>query len=270
MSNPIDPPGLDLNRLRAHLEQAAPGLLAPNGELAAEVIPGGKSNLTYLVRDGAHRWVLRRPPLGHVLASAHDMAREFRVLTALAGTDVPVPKAMIACADPEVIGAPFYLMEFVDGTVLSPGELDPGRASAIACALVDVLARLHAVEPAAIGLADFGRPTGYLERQLQRWSRQLEASYSRPLPAAASLRAALGTDIPRTSKTCLLHGDYRLENVLIGQHDQVAAVLDWEMSALGDPLADLALFLVYCAAPEVITSAPSVGVPRRSWTLVLR
>src|SRR5947209_895194 len=184
-----NPPGVDLAILTGYLAKTLPGLVT--GPLSAELIPGGRSNLTYRLTDGEHRWVLRRPPLGHVLATAHDMSREFQVLSALAGTDVPVPEIVHLCADPEVLGAPFYLMQEVEGAVLR--ELDQvtalGRATcaAIGTELVDVLARLHTIDPAAIGLGGFGRPEGYLHRQVSRWQNQLVASRSREVPGIDEL-----------------------------------------------------------------------------------
>ncbi|HEV2635977.1 MAG TPA: phosphotransferase family protein [Actinocrinis sp.] len=263
-------PGLDLSRLRAHLDVVAPGLVA--GPLSGAVIAGGRSNLTYAVTDGAQRWAVRRPPLGHVLATAHDMGREYRVMSALAPTAVPVPETVAYCADPDVIGAPFYVMQYVDGAVYRLAEdtadLAPDRRAAMTDALVDVLAALHEVDPAAVGLADFGRPDGFLERQVRRWKTQLDASRSRPLAGADALHAGLAASIPASARACLLHGDYRLDNVLVGADDQVAAVLDWEMSTLGDPLTDLALFLVYYAglgaargSAVTVTGSPAPGFP---------
>jgi aminoglycoside phosphotransferase (APT) family kinase protein len=227
------PPGLDLARLEAHL--AGHGLA--RGPLTAEVIEGGMSNLTYLVRDGDHPFVVRRPPLGHVLATAHDMGREYRVMTALHGTGVPVPRTHLLCEDAGVIGAPFYVMEYVQG-----GQPEP--TPEIDAKLTDVLARLHAVDPAAIGLAGFGRPEGFLERQVRRWKRQLDASRSRDVPGIDRLHDRLTEAVPRTQRDTIVHGDFKLGNTLIAG-GEVRAVLDWEMSTLGDPLTDLALFLLY-------------------------
>jgi aminoglycoside phosphotransferase (APT) family kinase protein len=247
------PPGLDLQRLRVHLERERPGLVS--GRLTAEIIAGGRSNLTYVIRDSPadhdrrQEWVLRRPPLGHVLATAHDMAREYRVMTALGPTAVPVPRTVLLCEDPEVLGAPFYLMERVAGTVVRHrGQLEafgPERAGAIGDRLVDTLVDLHAVEITSAGLGDFGRPEGYLERQLRRWSRQLESSRNRDLPGVEELHSRLVAGMPAGAEGVVLHGDYRLDNVILGAHDEVAAVLDWEMSTLGDPLADVALLVAY-------------------------
>ncbi|GAA4723007.1 phosphotransferase family protein [Phytohabitans rumicis] len=237
----MSPPGLDLARLRDYLGSAH--------ELSAEVIAGGKSNLTYVLRDGTHTWVLRRPPLGHVLRTAHDMAREHRVISALAPTAVPVPRTVLLCADAEVIGVPFYLMEYVDGTVYRTAEqtagLGPERARTLAYTLVDVLADLHEVDPESVGLGDFGHPAGFLERQLRRWKAQLDASRSRDLAGIDELHARLTASTPASMKSGIVHGDYRLDNVIVGADGRVAAVLDWEMATLGDPLADVGLLLVY-------------------------
>ncbi|MFJ6216058.1 phosphotransferase family protein [Streptomyces sp. NPDC092296] len=241
------PPGLDLDRLRAHLERARPGLAT--GPLSARLITGGKSNLTYALTDGHSRWVLRRPPLGHVLATAHDMAREHRVISALADTAVPVPATHLLCEDPAVLGAPFYLMAEVPGTVYRTGEdtaaLGADRARALATRLTDVLAALHAVDPAEVGLADFGRPAGFMARQVERWRRQFEASRSREIPGMDELYQRLRGSVPPAQRVAVVHGDYRLDNVIFGPDDTVAAVLDWEMATLGDPLADLGLMRVY-------------------------
>lgn len=256
-----DPPGLDLARLREYLDAARPGLV--HADLSAELIAGGRSNLTYRVTDGHHRWVVRRPPLGHVLPTAHNMAREYRVIAALDPTPVPVPRAVVLCEDTAVLGVPFYVMDEVRGTVYrsaaQTAALGAGRASTIAYALVDVLADLHDLEPASVGLGDFGRPDGYLERQLRRWQAQLEASRSRPLPGMDELLERLRAQMPRgTGRGVIVHGDYRLDNALIDSSDQVAAVLDWEMATLGDPLADVGVMLVYW---DWQATMPASGVP---------
>ena len=242
-----DLPGLDLERVRTWLDETCPGLRS--GPLSAEIIAGGRSNLTYRVGDGDHVWVLRRPPLGHVLATAHDMSREHRVISALADTAVPVPGVIGLCPDPEVIGAPFYVMEHVEGTAYRHArELEPlgeERTRAIAERMIDVLATLHAVDPESVGLGDFGRPDGYLARQVSRWKKQLDASRSRDVPGVDELHSLLAADAPETSEPTIVHGDYRLDNVLVDEHDEIAAVLDWEMATLGDPLADVALLAVY-------------------------
>ncbi|MEZ0093225.1 phosphotransferase family protein [Streptacidiphilus sp. EB129] len=241
------PPGLDLDRLRDHLDRVRPGLA--EGTLTAALISGGKSNLTYTLRDDRRRWVLRRPPLGHVLATAHDMAREYRVIEALSGTAVPVPGVHLLCTDPEVLGAPFYLMDEVAGTVYRTAEdsagLGPERATALSLRLIDVLADLHAIDPEAVGLGDFGRADGYLQRQVSRWFRQFEASRSRDIPGMDELQRRLGAHVPASQRATVVHGDYRLDNTVVAADDTIAAVLDWEMATLGDPLADVGLMKVY-------------------------
>ncbi|GLY43048.1 acyl-CoA dehydrogenase [Amycolatopsis sp. NBRC 101858] len=249
----MNPPGLDLGRLRAHLDAHRPGLVA--GELTADVVEGGRSNLTYVVGDGRSRWVVRRPPLGHVLPTAHDMTREFRVISGLRDTAVPVPEALLLCEDADVIGAQFYVMSFVEGTPYRTAdelaELGEARTRAIADALVDTLVDLHAVDPATVGLGDFGRPEGFLERQLRRWKKQLDASRSRDLDGIEELHDRLAAAVPVSGKPSIIHGDYRLDNVLVDADDRISAVLDWEMSTLGDPLTDLALLVAYAERDKV-------------------
>jgi aminoglycoside phosphotransferase (APT) family kinase protein len=266
-----DPPGLNLGALRRWLEESAPGLLG--GPLSADLVAGGKSNLTYRVTDGTRSVVVRRPPLGHVLATAHDMSREYRVISALQATPVPVPEAYASCLDESVIGAPFYVMAFVDGIPYrSAGELEAlgeNRTRAIGERLVDTLADLHRVDVAAVGLDDFGRPEGFLGRQVRRWGQQLDASRSRKLAGIDELRARLGEHIPPDSPGTVVHGDYRLDNVLVTASDEIGAVVDWEMATLGDPLTDVALLLTYqrIAALGVgagVSTAPqAAGFPDR-------
>ncbi|MFJ8546766.1 phosphotransferase family protein [Streptomyces sp. NPDC093586] len=256
--SPDHPPGLDLNRLRVLLDRERPGLVS--GPLSGRLIEGGRSNLTYAVSDGASKWVVRRPPLGHVLATAHDMRREHRVISALHPTDVPVPRPVLLCEDEEVLGAPFYVMEFVEGTPYRTSEqlapLGPGRTRAAVLNLVDTLVGLHAVDPAEAGLADFGRPEGFLDRQLRRWAKQLDASRNRDLAGIDELHATLGRELPRSPAPTVVHGDYRLDNVLIGgEDDEIRAILDWEMSTLGDPLTDLGLLVMY-SSPLDIPDSP--------------
>jgi len=208
-------------------------VLAPHvadlGPLTATLLAGGRSNLTYALSDGGRRWVLRRPPLGHVLATAHDMGREYRVMRALAPTAVPVPRMVVHHAEPDVLGAPFYVMELVEGTVYRTVEdlqrLGAEDARRLAYAFVDALAQLHLVDAAAVGLGDFGRPDGYMARQIRRWEKQLAA------PQRASV----------------VHGDFRLDNAIVAADDpgSVRAILDWEMATVGDPLSDLGLFALY-------------------------
>lgn len=264
------PPGLDLDQLRGHLDRERPGLVG--GPLTARLIEGGRSNLTYAVTDGRARWVVRRPPLGHVLATAHDMKREHRVISALHhGTDVPVPTPVLLCEDDAVIGAPFYVMDFVDGTPYRTAEelapLGAERTRAAVIGLVDTLVGLHSVDPELVGLGDFGRPDGFLDRQLRRWGKQLDASRNRDLAGIDELHAALGRQLPASPAATVVHGDYRLDNVLIGEDDRIKAILDWEMSTLGDPLTDLGLLVMYSTRLElpdspISTTAGAPGHPQ--------
>ncbi|WP_460063889.1 phosphotransferase family protein [Streptomyces sp. YKOK-I1] len=269
--SPDHPPGLDLDRLRALLERERPGLVA--GPLTGRLIEGGRSNLTYEIGDGTDKWVVRRPPLGHVLATAHDMKREHRVISALHPTNVPVPRPVLLCENPEneaALGSPFYVMEFVDGTPYrTAAELAPigaERTRGAVLSLVDTLVELHAVDPAEVGLADFGRPEGFLDRQLRRWGKQLDASRSRDLAGIDELHAALGRALPSSPAPAVVHGDYRLDNVLIDDEDRIRAILDWEMSTLGDPLTDLGLLVMYSVPLQlpdspISTTASAAGHP---------
>ena len=241
-------PGVDLAALTSWLDAQHPGLRS--GELSGEVIAGGKSNLTYRITDGTTTWALRRPPLAHVLPTAHDMVREFRVISALAGTTVPVARAVALCEDVDVLGAPFYLMGFVDGVVLDKPallrDLDPSTATRCCELVLDTLADLHDVDPASVGLADFGRPEGFLARQVSRWHRQWQASETRPLEELGATVERLTATLPEQSAPAIVHGDYRLTNVMFDPGLQrIAAVVDWEMATLGDPLTDLGLLVVY-------------------------
>jgi aminoglycoside phosphotransferase (APT) family kinase protein len=244
-------PGLDLGAFGRWYDDRRPGEI--DGPLSGQLIAGGKSNLTYEVTDGTSWWIVRRPPLGHVQATAHDMGREYTAMSALAGTDVPVPRTYAHCDDPDVIGAPFYVMEKVDGRAYRRAteldELGADRTGAIAGRLVDVLAKLHAVDPDAVGLGGFGRPDGFLERQVRRWGKQLEGSRTREHPDADELHRLLTEQVAQVSAdpsvVGVVHGDYRLDNCLVGADDEIHAVVDWEMATLGDTRTDLALMLVY-------------------------
>lgn len=243
------PPGLELGALGGFLAPQVGGL---DGELTATVIAGGRSNLTYAVSDGARSWVVRRPPLAHVLPTAHDMAREWRVMSALQGTGIPVPTTVALCEDSAVIGAPFYVMDFVQGEVVRdrlPSQWPATRETrqTMSTALIDVLLALHAIEPDSVGLGDFGRPVGFLERQVRRWWQQWEASATRELPAIDELHRRLLAGLPTPSASGIVHGDYRFDNVIFAGDtpSRIAAVVDWEMSTIGDPLCDLGLLIVY-------------------------
>ena len=272
-----DVPGICADRVTAFFRTHVPG--AGHGPLAFELIAGGRSNLTYLVRGQAGAtWVLRRPPLGHVLPTAHDMAREHRVLAGLARTSVPAPRPIALCEDPAVSGAPFYVMTWCPGVVLHdtlpPGFAErPDERRRIGEALVDVLVELHAVDPAAVGLADLGRPDGYLARQVRRWATQWEGNKTAEVPEIDVLLGRLAAALPASPAPTVVHGDYRLGNVALDRADpgRIVAVFDWEMATLGDPLADLGYTLIYWAEPgdppseglmPAVTAA--AGFPRRA------
>lgn len=252
-------PGLDVAGLEAWLAEARPELVS--GPLSAQLITGGKSNLTYRIDGARVPLVVRRPPLGHVLASAHDMAREHRVISALNGSAVPVPSAVAIVddtANARVTGTPFFVMKLVDGAVLAhPAQnavFTAGGLRQIGVSLAEILADLHGIDPGSIGLEDFGRGTGYLERQLRTWRRQLDASRSRETPALDGLQDALGERMPDDSRSGLVHGDYRLDNAIVageGDEPRIAAILDWEMSTIGDPLVDLGVFGMYWNIDEL-------------------
>ena len=225
--------------------------------LEFELIGDGRSNITYRVSAGERSWVLRRPPLGHVLPTAHDMAREFRVIAALADTPVPVPRAFALCEDTKVNDAPFYVMEYTPGVIVGGTKLPDGFAEkpaerrAMSLALVDTLIALHAIDPDSVGLGTFGRPQGYVERQVRRWSQQWERSSTGPLPEIDELIRRLRAALPESPAPAIVHGDYRLGNMALDPTDpsRVIAVFDWEMATLGDPLADLGYTLIYWPDP---------------------
>jgi aminoglycoside phosphotransferase (APT) family kinase protein len=244
--------GLDLVALDRHLRSTG---IARAGELRAEAITGGRSNLTFQVSDDASKWVLRRPPLHGLTPSAHDMGREYRVVAALQGTVVPVAPAVTASDDASILGAPFQMVEFVAGRVVRRrAELDalggPEVIESCVDGLIRVLVDLHAIEPDAVGLGDFGRPAGYLDRQVRRWGSQWER-FRLPDDArdgdVARLYQALAEAIPAQGRATIVHGDYRIDNTVLDQDDPttVRAVLDWELSTLGDPLSDAAMMCVY-------------------------
>lgn len=246
-------PGIDAARLEEWFGSHVLGRTAP---LEVELIAGGHSNLTFSVRDAAGRtWVMRRPPLGHLLPTAHDMAREHRILSALRPTAVPVPEPVAFCADLDVIGAPFYVMAKVEGEVLrncasASALLDEDGRRELGLRLVDTLVEIHKVEPAAVGLGDLGRPDGYISRQLRRWKCQLDGSRTRPLEQLYAVHDRLAARIPDQTHPGLVHGDYHLDNCIVGPQGDVRAVLDWELCTQGDTLADVGLLMVYWSAPD--------------------
>lgn len=249
-----NPKGLDLARLEPWLSAHVPGARAP---FEFELIAAGGSNLTYRFTDavGAVR-VLRRPPVRGQIATAHDMLREYRIMHALGehSAGVPVPQCFAACEDPEVIGAPFYIMDFVDGLILrdraDAATLDAQQALAATRSLVTVQVAMHRLDLEAVGLADLARHDAYVARQLSRWRRQAEASKTRELPLLERVHQRLEKHIPREQgKPGLAHGDYRFDNTVLGADGRVAAVLDWELCTIGEPVADFCWSLMYWADP---------------------
>jgi aminoglycoside phosphotransferase (APT) family kinase protein len=267
------PPGIPSPaRLASWLDVHARGeATGPVDLTGIELITGGRSNLTYRLTvsgpSGSRLLVLRRPPLGHVLPTAHDMSREYRVLSALAGTKVPVAPLVASCTDDDVIGAPFYVMEHVPGVVLraraDTAALTGTQAAELSGCLADMLAAIHGVDVAAAGLAGLGRGAGYLRRQLDRWQRQWELSATREVPGYDQLVHRLAAALPADGETTLVHGDFRLDNVLVTltPRPRITAVVDWEMATLGDPLADLGLTLVYWTDPGEEGWLAQAGVP---------
>ncbi len=218
--------------------------------LKFELITGGHSNLTYRVTDNNDRkWVLRRPPLGHVLEGAHDMVREHRLLSSLDDSDVPVPPVVGLCTDSTINGADFYVTEFVEGYVLrdqdSASDVATDKRPVVGPKLIEALAAIHSVDLEATSLADLGKREDYVARQLRTWLRQFNAMTSRKLPVIEEVHDVLTTNIPEQREATLIHGDFRLDNCLVSPQGEVAAVLDWEISTLGDPLADLGILLAY-------------------------
>jgi aminoglycoside phosphotransferase (APT) family kinase protein len=214
-----------------------------------ELIQGGKSNLAYRLSGGSHTWILRRPPLGHVLATAHDMTRGYQVMSALAPTPALVPAMVTLCEDATVIGAPFYVAESVDGSILGrtrdahrPGET---QRTALAHQLIeDTLADLHGVDPAEVGLGDFARPYGFLHRQVPHWSQQLEGSHSREIAGFDNLARSWPHGFRPAQRASVVHRDYRLDNVVVGPHQQILAILAWGMATFSDPRRDLGCYLL--------------------------
>ena len=251
--------GLELPALQKYFDA---NVAETAGKFEATQLTGGKSNLTYRLDDGTNRWVLRRPPLGVLTPTAHDVAREYRVIRALAGSAVPVAEPVICCEDASVIGVPFAVVCFVDGTTLQDGDqasqLSSEEARLRSTALVDSLAALHSVDYAAVGLENFGRPAGYLGRQVVTWRRQWDRVTTRHFTDLDRLYNRLEQAVPVESAHAIVHGDYRLDNVIFDADSpgRIAAIIDWEMATLGDPLADLALLQVYWDP----ATAPVLGV----------
>ena len=250
--------GIDHDNLVRWFDERVGGL--KGGSLTFELITGGRSNLTFRVSDGvepnganlddeAHHWVLRRPPMGHVLATAHDMAREHRIISALADSGVPVPGIVGLCTDDEVNGAPFYVMDFVPGLIVrnvdEAQKVPVDVRTRMGDSLVEVLARLHDVDLDAVGLSDLGRHEGYIDRQLNRWRTQFEKATTREVPGVLEAHEILASRVPVQQGAGIVHGDYRLDNCMMSPDGEVAAVLDWELCTLGDVLADVAGMVAY-------------------------
>jgi aminoglycoside phosphotransferase (APT) family kinase protein len=259
------PAGIDPNRVGTWLAEHVPGLAPP---FRYELITGGRSNLTFCVTDAnGRRCVVRRPPLGHLLATAHDVAREYRIVAALAPTPVPVPRALAVCEDAEVNGAPFAVTEFVDGVVLDIPEkaaLIPLESlREISFHLIDALADLHAVDLDAVGLSGLSRHDSYIERQVTRWSKQWAGSRTRDLALIDEVEARLRGAMPAQRGVSIVHGDYRFGNCITDvPARRIASVLDWELCTLGDPLADLGHMSIYWhneADPLPLTNDPTSG-----------
>ena len=240
--------GIDAERVERWFVDNIDGAQAP---LAFDRISGGRSNLTFGVTDAAgSRWALRRPPLGKRLASAHDMGREHRIISAIGPTEVPVPPIAGLCEDEAVNGAPFYVMSFVDGPILrqrADAERFPDEADrrAIGERVVETLVAIHGLDSDAIGLGELGKKSDYVARQLHRWQGQWEKSKQREIPLIDDVHARLEARIPEQGPATIVHGDYRLDNMILTDSGEVAAVVDWELCTLGDPLADVGMLLVY-------------------------
>lgn len=274
---PPRPEGIDAPNVTAWFAEHVAGTQSP---LQFRLIAGGRSNLTYEVTDaGGQRYVLRRPPTSHLLPTAHDMAREHRIISAMGPAGVPVPTALGLCSDESVNGAPFYVMGFADGFVLrNAGEasahLDEAARHTAGTTLVDTLAQIHGLDVDAIGLGDLARREGYIARQLKRWYANYCAARDglgeQGAPGVDRVHDALAGRIPEQGPATVVHGDYRLDNAVVGPDGRIVAVLDWELCTLGDPLADLAGLLAYWAEPgessplgsDAPTTAP--GFPSRA------
>lgn len=254
------PSGIHRQRVSEWLATHINGVLAP---FEFDLIAGGHSNLTFCVTDSrGRRMVLRRPPLSHALASAHDMAREHRIISALRGSAVPVAPVLGICNDIEVNGAPFYVMEFVDGHIVRDPQsaerlLTPEARKHASESLIDTMAAIHAVDINRVGLDDLARHEGYIERQLKRWYGQWNAQKTRDLDTIDMVHDELLKRIPPQGPATIVHGDYRLDNCIVENSGHITAVLDWEICTLGDPLADLGLLMVYWTGPndEAIVAA---------------
>ena len=245
---------LDAAALERYLKDGLPEL---TGDLVIEQFPGGFSNLTYMVRVGEREMVLRRPPFGLKIKSAHDMNREYTILSRLQGAYDKAPRPLLYTADESIIGAEFYVMERVRGVILRPSapremHPQPHLMRDISLSLVDGLVELHAVDLEAAGLSDFGRPKGYVGRQIHGWTRRWQKGMTDSVPAMDEAAAWLADNMPTESGASLIHNDYKYDNLILDPNDwsQIIAVLDWEMSTVGDPLMDLGMALMYWVQPD--------------------
>lgn len=233
--------------LRTFLDAHVPGGVP--AELTVQLLSRGRSNPTFTVTDGEHDWILRRPPFGQVLETAHDMAREYRVMSALQTTAVPVPRTIVYCGDESVIGAEFYIMDRLDGMTFRNDQesaiLTLPQQAALSESMLRTFVDLHEVDVASVGLADFGRPSGFLERQVVRWRKQWDAAHLVERPEVDLLLDRLGRSVPETLYPGIIHGDYKLDNLMLDRDEpsRILGVLDWEMSTYGDTLADLGVFV---------------------------
>ncbi|MGN8000033.1 phosphotransferase family protein [Sphingomonas sp. 22176] len=259
---------LDETRLAAWASAQIPGFAGP---VTITKFPGGQSNPTYRVESASGAYVLRRKPFGTILPSAHAVEREYRLIAALHPAGFPVARPYALCEDRQVIGAPFYLMEMVEGRTFWDGSLPgmaPAQRTAIYEAIVDTLAALHRIDPETVGLGDYGRPGNYFARQVERWTRQYRASQTEDLPEVEALIDFLSRTVPPQTQTSIVHGDYRIDNMIFAaDRPEVLAVLDWELSTLGDPLADFSYFLMnWVTEPEGRSgvkglAGPETGIP---------
>ncbi len=264
--------GIDSEGVERWFAENVPDASPPFGY---ERITGGRSNLTFRVTDeDGGTWALRRPPLSGALSSAHDMGREHRVVSALTPTEVPVPDAVALCEDESVTGVPFYVMDFVEGPVLRDEEtacreFSEDERRKIGESVVDALVTLHSVEPDEVGLGELGRKWDYVERQLKRWHGQWKQSKTREIEAIDDVHRRLSQNVPEQQRATIAHGAYRLDNLILSPAGAIAAIVDWELCTLGDPLADVGLLHVYWSQPgdEVLPlgSAPTTapGFPDR-------
>ncbi|WP_204164381.1 phosphotransferase family protein [Nocardioides daejeonensis] len=254
---------LDLPALERYLAKELPE--GPTGVLTARLIAGGRSNPTYDISDGSRHWILRRPPYGEILQSAHDMSREARVMGALGGSAVPVPTVVAHCEDTEVLGVPFYVMDRLEGrtyrTREGTGTLTVEQRRALAENMVTTLVALHSIDPADVGLADWGRPDGYLERQVSRWGRQWHKIKTSERPEVDDLVERLTRSLPPLRFPGIVHGDFKIDNLMVDHDDpsRILGLLDWEMSTLGDTLTDLGILISFWDEPGQMHNPITAG-----------